>query len=391
MRPKLVLGWGLAGVVAGTAPAAAQFASDRPASPPPPPAAATPGANAPGSTNPTTHPWYVKPEHGAWMICVKSYAGPTAKAYAEELAREIRETYRVNAYLFEKGSEEKKRQDEYVAKEKARQQAEQQKQFLELTQKMREEAYQKGMDFMESPIKLRVPKYLAVDEQWAVLVGGWKDMEAASKELKKVRGWQPPKNADLMDRGVISRPGENGQRTGEVAHLNPFLYAMVFPNPAAPRPAEDDRTVRAIYRLNEKEDLSVLRIAKPWTLVVKSFHPPVRMRDKDGEKSVVERLFGPDEGAKELQATALQAVSLAKALRDPKFKPHPLDAHVLHTLYGSMVCVGQFDGPEDPAMLATQQTLDRLTFHVQRQDEYGTKSNVRLFDPLFAIQIPRPK
>ena len=35
------------------------------------------------------HPWYVKPEAGAWMICVKSYSGDNAKMFAESLAQEI--------------------------------------------------------------------------------------------------------------------------------------------------------------------------------------------------------------------------------------------------------------------------------------------------------------
>lgn len=387
MRPKLVLGLGLAGLVAGAGPAAAQFATDRsaPVSPTPQPAPAAPPVEAP----PDAHPWYVKAEYGQWMICVKSYGGPVARSLAEELAKEIRETYRVPAYLFEKGADERRKQDEFIAKERRRQMADQQK-FLDEANRLREEALRKGMDFLESPPKLRVPKY-NIEEQWAVLIGGWKDMETARKELNKVRAWQPPKNQNLMDHGLIAQRGEDGQATGETAAINPFRFGMVVPNPAAPKVETDDGTVRAIYRLNEKEELSVLRIGKPWTLVVKAFHPPVKVRDKDGEKSLVERMFSSDQGAKEMHATAQQAASMARALRDAKFKPHPFDAYILHTQYGSLVCVGQFDGPDDPAMAETQRVLDGIKFTVQRQDEFTTKQNVRLFDPLFALQIPRQK
>lgn len=409
MRPLQVLGWGLAGVVAVAAPAAGQFASGRAA---PPPAAPQPGVNTPGSPAapslaqltpsapatppPSAHPWYVKPECGAWMICVKSYArvAPEVdpKALAEALAKDIRDTYGIPAYLFEKGADEKKKQEAFVAKERAKQEAELQS-FRDVAQKVREEAMLKGMDVIESTPRLRIPKYRALDEQWAVLIGGWKDMETAAKELKKVRAWQPPRNADLLDRQMVTRKGPDGRAVGEMAVINPFQFAMVFPNPVAPKvPTEEDAAGRAaLVRLNEKEELSALRIAKPWTLVVKSFHPPVRLRDKDGEKSVVERLFARDEGAKELHASAQQAVSFAKALRDPKFKPHPFDAYVLHTTYGTIVTVGQFDAAEDAALYQTAATLEKLTFEVRREDQVGVKSNVQLFDPMFAMPIPRMK
>ena len=125
--------------------------------------------------------------------------------------------------------------------------------------------------------------------------------------------------------------------------------------------------------------------------MVKSYHPFRRRLDgKDGEKSVMERLFGNSDG-QEMQAMAQQAVEFAKALRHPNFRPHPFDAYVLHTLYGSVVCVGQFDSPEDPAMVRTQQELEAIRFTVKRQDSLTTQANVKLFDPMFAMQIPRAK
>jgi hypothetical protein len=396
MRPKFVLGWGLAGVVATASAATAQFASDRAASPPAlPPVTANSGANNPSTPEapPSAHPWYVKPEHGQWMICVKSYAGPQARQLAEELAKEIRQTYRVPAYLFEKGSDEKKRQEAFIAQERARQEAELEK-FMEVARKQREEAALKGMEFMEPKPKLRIPKYQAIDEQWAVLIGGWKDMDTARKELDKVRAWQPPKNENLMDRGVITKPGQDGQLTGEVASINPFLYGMVVPNPVAPKSNETDRLDPVIAKLNEKEELSVLRIQKPYTIVVKSFHPFRRRVDgKDAEKSVMERLFGKDDG-QEMQVMAQQAVEFAKALRafrDEQGNPRPIESYVLHTLHGTLVCVGQFDGPDDPEMARVSRELEALRFNVRREDTFNEQTKVKLFDPLFAMQIPRAK
>jgi len=39
-----------------------------------------------------------------------------------------------------------------------------------------------------------------------------------------------------------------------------------------------------------------------------------------------------------------------------------LEAFVLHTRNASIVTVGQFDGPTDPALLEAQRMLQRMTF-----------------------------
>src|SRR5687767_10946251 len=100
MRRGIMLG--LAGVAVAQATAAAQFAADR-GSPPPaaqttppptPPTAPTtppPAATAPAEQPASAHPWYVRPDLGPWMICVKSYSGPGSKALAEELAQHVRQ------------------------------------------------------------------------------------------------------------------------------------------------------------------------------------------------------------------------------------------------------------------------------------------------------------
>ena len=81
---------------------------------------------------------------------------------------------------------------------------------------------------------------------WAVLIGGWKDMDSARKELDKIRAWQPPKNTSLMDQGVISRPAEGGRRVREEAYLNPFQYALVVPNPVAPKGGEAEKMCESL-------------------------------------------------------------------------------------------------------------------------------------------------
>ncbi len=92
---------------------------------------------------PKDHPWFLKQEHGPWFILVKSYVRPSkdsraaqeqsdkglsALELAEGLASEIRDTFKVQAFLFEYISEERRAEhraimesrqkaaNEYVAK-----------------------------------------------------------------------------------------------------------------------------------------------------------------------------------------------------------------------------------------------------------------------------------
>src|SRR5205807_4374479 len=106
-----------------------------------------------------------------------------------------------------------------------------------------------------------------------------------------------------------------------------------------------------LAKLNEAEELSLLKARKPWTLMVKRFIVPTQVQSKDGDVSVIDRLFGGDNAAKWLDATAKQARTLAVALRHHDMKPHPFEAFVLHYRTESLVTVGQFDSPEDPAMI----------------------------------------
>ncbi len=332
----------------------------------------------PAGPPPSAHPWYVKPEHGQFMIIVKSYSGEQARSMAERLATEIRETYRVPAYLFEKGTEEKRKEDERVRQEIVRKKAAEEKAFLDFNNQMRAESEAKGIDFVESAPRYRIPK-IRYEEQYAVLIGGWKDMDAARRDLEKIRQWQPPKDATLLDRNVVlGNKGTDGRRTGQVAFVNPFQTAFVTRNPVARRIADaESGNDPLVMKMNEGEELSVLKNTKPWTIVVKAFYVPVGVQDKDAARPVFSRLFNPKQD--NLSATAQQARALAETLRK---MPKPYDAKVLHTLNGSLVCVGEFDSASDPKLLQMQQQLETQVFDVG-----WMASRVKLFDQLMAMQI----
>jgi hypothetical protein len=344
-------------------------------------ASSVPVARAPVSAAPAAnlHPWYVKAEHGQWMLCVKSYSGDESKVLAETLAREIRETYKTPAYLFERGSEEKIKEEARARQIGEKQREEQQREFLKIADQLRAEAFRKGYDFQETQPKLRVPK-IRYSEQYAVLVGGWSDMETARKALDVIRTWQPPANKHLMDSSFSSGEGKKGQTSNVTGgYLNPFKLAMVVPNPSAPRTLSADAGADPlVLQMNNEEPLSVLKIQKPWTIVVKSFHAPlVDIKDKDaGSVMSIRKLF--NSRPEHLNKTAELGVNLAKMLRN--IKPSPFESYVLHTLNGTLVCVGQFDSLEDPRLAELQPRLEGLRFHVEGKE-------ISPFDKLVGMRV----
>jgi hypothetical protein len=396
------LGLSLVGALAAHTAVNAQFAAERGTPPPAQPAAPMPrtvpvqqpaappvqqSAASPAQSTPSAHPLYVRPEVGGWMICVKSYTGPEAQQLAEQMANEIRQTYKAGAYLFEWGDEE--RQKEQQRRERIKQEmAKEYAPFLAIQREQRAKAEREGIAFIPTPAKVRLGK-IEYPEQWAVLVGGFKDMKSARAALDTVRQWQPPRNTKLLDRAVIA-PTSNQQVQGEGAYINPFATAMVVPNPAIRRsePGQPPPIDPALVELNQAEDLSLLKARKKWTLIVKRFNVPTQIQSKKGDVSFVDKLFSGDKPARMLEATARQARALAQALRDSKMKPHPFEAFVLHHRTESFVTVGQFDSPDDPAMAQMWQILSGMTFKIEYKDGRPPETK-RMFDAIIPMQVPQ--
>ncbi len=461
MRRRLVLGFGLAGLIGGSA--LGQFAVDRtpPASSPPvsspggtaapqappaspyQPAPVSGGAYTPpvGGLTPTSaygnpgggtmpaafnangtggnlpafpsspppanleissalgpdHPWAVKPEHGAYFICVKSYSrpnrptpddpGPSARVMAEKLAAEVRDTFRVQAFLYEHVSEERKAEMAAIAsaREKGRI-------FAQQLEKYKQESQLKGMEFLEPDNRLRF-KTINYREQIAVLVGGFQTAEDARKALDTVHLWPPPHDRTLMDMAVGERIGPNGKPTVERGYLNPFASATVVPNPTIQREVKQEPVGLEpfIVRLNEGRPYNLLKATKSWTLAVRSFNAPIQIVGKDSKPSPVEQSDTKIRAA--LIASAQQAEALAKTLRELKDKDGKslgLEAFVLHTRYSSLVTVGQFDTPNDPSLMHIQNILMKMKM---TEDSMGTRAAMNAA-PLFEgrmLPIPIPK
>jgi hypothetical protein len=357
---------------------------------------------------PKDHPWLLKPEHGAYFIMVKSYVRPAAgsraadearekgekllaaRELAEGLASDIRDTYRVQALLYEYISEERKAEMRayLIAKQKA------ETQYLAQVEAMKQKARLQGLDFMEPDNKMRIRKHDDRD-QIGVLVGGFQNEADALKALNKLKTWPAPKNTALLDKGILLTPTADGKQNAGAEYMNPYATAFVVPNPAVTRAAQPQAQQGLdpfIVRLNEGRPYNLLRATKGWTLGVKSFSSPVELGGKEGDFSLA-RKFGMSKGGDVLAASAEQAEALAKALRamkGPRGEALNLEAFVLHTRTASIVTIGQFDGPDDPAMQATKRLLAGMRATLSG-DQTGMRSmgNMTLFDTMVPVPVPR--
>jgi hypothetical protein len=438
MRRKLGLACGL--LVAAGSTAASQFAVDRKPTPPTPapappagagltdllpytPTSPTPVTTLPGArptlpaTTPPTpsppvarvaHPLAVTPQHGEWMICVKSYTGPESMVMAEALTADIRRSHPdVPVYLFE-----------YFAETRAKLEAEQQQvrqakveqttPFLQIWEQEKAKAAKEGRTFVEDgPVKIKVPKLQTpIPDQWAVLVGGFKTPEAARKALDGVHKWKPPADTRLMDKVTAMHGVREGYaqemskyRVDDVVDVNPYTTAMCVKNPSLPKSRAEPPADPALWKWNEGETLCVLNCPKPYTLVVKAFTMPVVPLTKDQEPSVMQAsaptVPGTANNAQMMAIFGKQARDMAVMLRQLKDKtgqPRGFEAFVLHIQTGSLVCVGQFDREDDPAMTETVQRLTHFSLNMtsdatgQQPIRPGERS---FFDQVSVLKIPR--
>lgn len=342
----------------------------------------------------TPHPWAVKAENGAWMILVKGYVGAESRRMAEALCKDIRDTHKVAAYLFERNGEERKR--EQHLQEAIRKKAEDDAQpFLRTMEQEKKRAEAQGMVFVPTAPRIKVPKPLhPVQEQWAVMIGGFPTAEAARKALDQVRKLPPPKDTRLLEQAFIVPPAEKGAPPpqAQTAFINPYASAMVLPNPTSKAAGEDKSKLEPfVVELNKDVPHGLLAVRKPWTLIVKSFSTPTRLVGKEGGTggNIFDRATGAFAKKQNyLDLTAAQATQLCEALRHKDMKPAPLESFVLHHRTGSIVTVGQFDAPDDPELLKLQTTLRGMTFQVTDEKTRMTNTE-RMFDSVSPFPVPR--
>ncbi|HWY86418.1 MAG TPA: hypothetical protein VNX28_06825 [Gemmataceae bacterium] len=277
----------------------------------------------------------VTKELGPWMIMVHAYTGPEAAIMARQMVTELRGAYKLPAYTFNYGSEEKRK--EYERKKSI---------------------YEKHLEFLvknglpqDQPFPIRTVR---INEQVGVLIGGYPSEDAARRFLvdhvQKLKPLDP--NKVMLDKKVFYGEGKKESSKAEKlqeVYVNPFLGAFVAHNPTVKqeRPADWDKPDMALLRkLNAGESYSLLNNKKKLTLAVKEFRTPAMLQPKEeAPGSFLDALGLGGKGSQRVDAAATSAHNLAEYFHQAK-----LEAYVLHTKYYSVVCVGGYDSVDDPGL-----------------------------------------
>lgn len=281
----------------------------------------------------------VTDKQGPWMIFVHWYIGPKAPEMARQMVMELRNHYRLQAFVFNHGAEEKRKED---ARVKA------------IIEKQRQFLVEKNLP-LNTPLRVkRVP----FEEQCAVLIGDFPDDAAARRGLSDIRRLKPPDpnrvSLAKIYEGEIDEKTGKGKITREEFD-NPFNRAYAIQNPLLKKERSQDTQesdLAAMRLLNRGEDYSLFNCAKPYTLVIKQFTTPNVTQPRSGSGSFLAAL-GLNKSGDGLDNAALNAHNLAELMR----KSFQLEAYVLHTRHSSIVSIGGFDGIADPRMRSTQEML----------------------------------
>jgi hypothetical protein len=322
---------------------------------------ALPGGVTPAPAAPAALPFPITPAAGEWVICAAGYSGPDAPELARQVVLELRNKHRLAAFTFNHADQERQKYDEDYKRLKER--------------------------YPGVPLRRRTVR---VQENCAVLLGGFKDLDAASAALKQVRALPLPElkltgGKTAYDLVNVAEPDpKTKQMVVKRTPVNPFASALVVRNPTVPRPVQEKPLIdKFVVELNAEEEYNLLKCPKPWTLLVKDYSCSVVVPREKSSNFLKMLGLGKQNPGDVLGAGAKQAHELARVLRLPSFG---FTAYVLHTRTSSVVTVGAFDGPDDPALQRVQSRLAAMRVSSPRVqgDPLG------LWPTPVPVQVPRP-
>lgn len=293
-------------------------------------------------------PFVITPEAGPWLICVASYSGPEAAQKAHDLVQDIRNRYRLPAYVFNRGEKERQAEQERLRQLKSQ---------------------MPGGRF----------RTVRIEDQYAVLVGGYKDIDSARKALDDIKKLKPSDKRlmNVLFGGVTTASANSSQKEeAAVSYVSPFMDAFVVPNPTTVQERKVERKLdyRLLKELNAEEELSLLKCRQPYTLAVAAFQGLSTITPHDTSSSFLDKLFS--RAGESLSASALNAHNFAEALRKAGY-----EAYVLHLKQGSLVTIGSFGSREDPRIQQLQQSL---------VNNLQLTGRVEMLAQPFVMEVPKP-
>jgi hypothetical protein len=290
----------------------------------------------------------ITPAAGEWLILIQSYTGENSEQLADELAATLRRDYKLNAYVFNRSEEQQRKERERVEK----------------LRREREELIRSKT--LPKDTKWEKIRTIRIEDSYAVMIGGWKDMESARKELDVVRKLKPLPEKFMHKGEVVAPSADKSGRERIYGGYNPFLTAFVAHNPLMPTAVDPEKgKLQNLKEFNADESYSLLKCRKPFTLVVQRYQGAVKLASaSDPKAGFFEKIANTAKPGQVLNASANQAHNLAdvlKQLRDERKQPIvKTDIYVLHTEGASYVCVGGYDRPDDQELQYYQRKLANL-------------------------------
>src|SRR5438094_5680905 len=261
--------------------------------------------------------------------------GEQAPKLAHALVLELRSQYDLPAFVYNRGDIERRKMQEDLDRQRR-----------EREEALRQQGIQPGM-----PLPVR---RVRIEDQCAVLVGGFKDLDAAHNALEKFKKLPNPKSVPVDELILTTKDaGAKAQRRP----ANIFVMSFVTRNPTAPQEkVEHGLDPATLKQLNADEGYSLLKCKQPWTLAVKEFSGGVAIQPAKAPTTLLEKLLG-SKSEEHMSAIGKQAHELARVLKQIGF-----DAYVLHTETSSIVTVGAFAESDDEKLHQVQRQLHNIHF-----------------------------
>ena len=304
----------------------------------------------------------ITPNIGPWTIFLISCAGDDGPEQARKMVTEMRSNpaYRLPAYVFYYGAEERRKENDRVKKLIAEQM----------------KTFQDNKLMPDEGITVR---HRTIDVQYAVLLGGYPDAATAKASLERIRNLPAPdpKKVNLEGR-YWTKPGTNETYA---EYVSPFRHAFVCKNPSVKEQTgqmtkeEALKELSQLRGLNADEPYSLFNCKKPVTLVVKGYQTPCLMKGQETTSTSFLAAIGGSSQKKDF--AKLQGNELADWLRKQR-----IEAYVLHTTYSSIVTVGGYDSIEDPALKYMREQLAKKLNN-------GAYAQIGFFEQPMPMPVPR--
>jgi len=275
------------------------------------------GAGSTDADRPSGGDFSLAQENGPWLIMAASFSGEGAEKQAADLARELRERYRLKTYLHEMSFD------------------------------FGGDSPGRGLDEYGAPVRRRYQRGDRVRER-AVLVGDFTSIDDpdAQRTLDRIKTMEP--NALNVDASQTSQSMAQVRRfedallekLGKPRKRGPMAQAFFTRNPLLPREYFVPKGVDPfVAKMNEGVEHSLLDCPGNYTVQVATFRGKTILQTS-AEESQPEKSFW-NRRKKEERNPLVEAAENAHLLTE-ELRAHGLEAYEFHDRTQSIVTIGSF-------------------------------------------------